>query len=160
MIELTATQDDITKAKQMADEMGVIRNSIEKGGGSPAGFLAEIVVARHLGAIQFNTYQYDLITLSGDTIDVKAKRTRVPPKPYYECSIAAYNTKQRCDYYAFCRVLNDLRVVWLLGIISKAEYFKKATKRLKGEYDSNNDFTFKVDCYNLPISELPNKLIK
>ena len=36
MIELTATQDDITKAKQMADEMGVIRNSIEKGGGSPS----------------------------------------------------------------------------------------------------------------------------
>jgi|TARA_R110000796_G_scaffold143304_1_gene259771 hypothetical protein len=154
MRELKATSDEIQRANDMASEMGVLRNSITSGGGSQAGFLAEIVVARHIGATQANTYDYDLVMPDGRTIDVKAKRTGVKPRDHYECSVAAYNTKQDCDYYAFCRVLNDMSTVWILGIIKKKDYYSRATKRLKGDKDPSNNFTFKSDAYNLKISEL------
>ena len=154
MRKLMATSAEIKLAAQMASEMGVLKNSLTRGGGSQAGFLAEIVVARHIGATQANTYDYDLVMPNGRTIDVKAKRTSVEPKENYECSIFAYNTTQACDDYAFCRVLNDMSTVWILGIIKKKNYYKRATKRLKGEHDSSNNFTFKADSYNMKISDL------
>jgi len=154
MRELKATREEIELAAQMASEMGVLKHSLTAGGGSQAGFLAEIVVARHIGAMQANTYDYDLVMPDGRTIDVKAKRTSVKPKEHYECSIFAYNTTQVCDFYAFCRVLNDMSTVWILGIIKKKNYYSRATKRLKGEYDSSNNFTFKADSYNMKISDL------
>jgi hypothetical protein len=154
MRKLMATSDEIKLAAQMASEMGVLKNSLTRGGGSQAGFLAEIVVARHIGATQANTYDYDLVMPNGRTIDVKAKRTSVEPKENYECSIFAYNTTQACDDYAFCRVLNDMSTVWILGIIKKKNYYKRATKRLKGEHDASNNFTFKADSYNMKISDL------
>ena len=154
MRKLMATSAEIKLAAQMASEMGVLKNSLTRGGGSQAGFLAEIVVARHIGATQANTYDYDLVMPNGRTIDVKAKRTSVEPKEHYECSIFEYNTTQACDDYAFCRVLNDMSTVWILGIIKKKNYYKRATKRLKGEHDSSNNFTFKADSYNMKISDL------
>ena len=154
MRKLKATNDEIKKAAEMASEMGTLKHSLTEGGGNQAGFLAEIVVARHIGARQANTYDYDLIMPDGRTIDVKAKRTSVEPKEHYECSIFAYNTTQACDYYAFCRVLKDLSTVWILGIIKKKDYYSRATKRLKGDYDSSNNFTFKADSYNMKISDL------
>ena len=77
MRKLIATIDEIKKAAEMAAEMGVLKNSLTKGDGSQAGFLAEIVLARHLKATQSNTYDYDLVMPDGRTIDVKAKRTSV-----------------------------------------------------------------------------------
>ena len=154
MRKLKATKDEIKKAADMAADMGVLNNSLTKGDGSQAGFLAEIVVARHIGAKQANTYDYDLVMPDGRTIDVKAKRTSVEPQEHYECSIFAYNTTQACDYYAFCRVLKDMSTVWILGIIKKKDYYSRATKRLKGDYDSSNNFTFKADSYNMKISDL------
>ena len=73
MRKLKATKDEIKKAADMAADMGVLNNSLTKGDGSQAGFLAEIVVARHIGATQANTYDYDLIMPDGRTIDVKVK---------------------------------------------------------------------------------------
>ena len=155
MIEVNMTDKDLAKAKEQAMEMGNIAHSITEGQGSVAGFLSEIAVANYYGATQANTYDYDLVMPDGTTIDVKAKRTTAVPRSYYECSVAAYNTSQACDYYSFCRVSSNLRTVWLLGTIKKAEYFDKAEKRLKGEVDYRNNFTFKADCYNLRISQLP-----
>ena len=155
MIEVHMTEEELTKAQEQAKEMGNLAHSITEGQGSVAGFLAEIAVARHYGATQNNTYDYDLVMPDGTTIDVKAKRTTAVPRSYYECSVAAYNTKQACDYYSFCRVSSNLRLVWLLGTIKKEEYFVKAEKRTKGEVDPSNNFMFKADCYNLKISQLP-----
>ena len=155
MIEVHMTEEELTKAREQAKEMGNLAHSITEGQGSVAGFLAEIAVARHYGATQNNTYDYDLVMPDGTTIDVKAKRTTAVPRSYYECSVAAYNTKQACDYYSFCRVSSNLRLVWLLGTIKKEEYFVKAEKRTKGEVDPSNNFMFKADCYNLKISQLP-----
>ena len=87
-------------------------------------------------------------------IDVKTKERTVAPKSYYECSVADFNTEQDCDEYAFVSVLSTMKEAWYLGKISKVDFYKTATFHKKGDIDPDNNFTFKADCYNIPISEL------
>ena len=149
------SQDIIDIAKEKADAMGIINNSITSGKGSTHGFLGEIIVSNFLGATIENTYDYDL-RLQSFTIDVKTKRVNTPPRPNYECSIAAFNTKQACNFYVFTRILNNMGEGWILGYLPKEEYFDRAVFLKKGETDPSNGWTVSADCYNLPIKELKN----
>lgn len=153
MKEVFIPKEIVTKAREKASEMGKLKNSITEGEGNIAGFIGEFLVAEMIGATVCNTYDYDLL-LDGCRIDVKTKRTNYPPKPHYECSIAAFNTKQKCDYYYFVRVKNDFSKAWILGSYCKEDYFKDAKFCRKGDKDQSNNFTFKADCYNLPIYDL------
>lgn len=154
MIEIKPTEKQIKEARLTSGGTTGLQGSITRGAGSPAGALGEIIIRDYLNYIQANTAHYDLYTDQGTRIDVKTKRCTSAPKPFYECSIAAHGTKQACDEYIFVRVLNNLQRAWILGRISKDEYFTKAVRHKKGEVDSSNNFTFKSDCYNLEISEL------
>lgn len=154
MIEIEPTDAQKKEARLSAGGTIGLQGSITRGAGSPAGALGEIIVRDLLGYRQINTAHYDLYTDQGTRIDVKTKRCTSAPKQYYECSIAAHGTKQDCDEYIFVRVLNNLQRAWILGRISKDEYFKKAVRHKKGDRDESNNFTFKSDCYNLEISEL------
>ena len=154
MIEVKIEQRHIDKAKELAKEMGTLRNSITSGQGNLAGFIGEVVLAEVLDAKQANTYDSDLLFDDGKTIDVKTKRTRCKPLDYYECSIAAYNTKQRCNYYAFCRVNNDMDTLWFLGLVEKGRYFEMSRYLKKGAQDGDNGFVVKADCYNITIKDL------
>lgn len=153
MIEITPTEKQIKEARLQGSSTG-LQGSITRGAGGPAGFLGEILVRDLLGYKHAPTPHYDLYTDQGTRIDVKTKRCTSAPQPFYECSIAAHGSKQACDEYIFVRVLNNLQRAWILGRISKDEYFEKAVRHKKGEVDSSNNFTFKSDCYNLEISEL------
>ena len=152
MIEITPTDAQIKEARLQGSSTG-LQGSITRGAGGPAGFLGEILVRDYMGYTHSPTPHYDL--LMGDTrIDVKTKRCTSAPKSFYECSIAAHGTRQDCDEYIFVRVLNNLQRAWILGRISKDEYFSKSVRHKKGDRDESNNFTFKSDCYNLEISEL------
>ena len=154
MIEIEPTEKQIKEARLTSGGTVGLQGSITRGAGSPAGALGEILVRDYLSYIQANTAHYDLYTDQGTRIDVKTKRCTSAPKPFYECSIAAHGTQQQCDEYIFVRVLNSLQRAWILGRISKDEYYEKAVRHKKGDKDDSNNFTFKSDCYNLPISEL------
>ena len=154
MIEITPTKEQIKEARLSAGATTGLQGSITQGGGSPAGALGEILVRDMMDYRHANTAHYDLYTDQGVRIDVKTKRCTSAPKPFYECSIAAHGTKQDCDEYVFVRVLNNLQRAWILGRISKDEYYSKAIRHKRGEVDESNNFTFKSDCYNLEISEL------
>lgn len=154
MIEIEPTDTQKKEARLSAGGTMGLQGSITRGAGSPAGALGEIIVRDLLGYRQINTAHYDLYTDQGTRIDVKTKRCTSAPKQYYECSIAAHGTKQDCDEYIFVRVLNNLQRAWILGRISKEEYFSKAVRHKKGDKDESNNFTFKSDCYNLAIEDL------
>jgi len=154
MIEITPTPEQIKEARLLSGNTVGLQGSITRGGGSPAGALGEILVRDYLDYVQAPTPHYDLYTDQGIRIDVKTKRCTSAPRLFYECSIAAHGTKQKCDEYIFVRVLNNLQKAWLLGRIPKDEYFDRAVRHKKGERDESNGFTFKADCYNLPIEEL------
>jgi len=154
MIEVTITDDMLLEARKCAAEIGKLKNSIEKGAGNLAGCLGEILVRETLGYTEDSTYDYDLRAPSGETVDVKTKRTTVTPKPDYDCSVAAFNTKQNCDKYIFVRVLSDLSKGWILGEMGKQEYFDNARFMKKGKIDPANGFRVKANCYNVAIKDL------
>jgi hypothetical protein len=157
MIEVQITDEMLIKAREKAVEMGKLHNSILKGKGNMSGFIGEQLALSVLGGEWENTYDYDMKV--GDTrVDVKTKQTSVKPLPHYECSIAKFNTKQDCDAYAFVRVLNDFSVGWFLGVLTKQDYFDKATFLRKGDVDPSNNYTVKADCYNVRIDQLGDKL--
>ena len=153
MIKVEITEDMIAAANNKAIEMGKLNNSILNGAGNIAGFIGEQISLKVLGGLWINTYAYDIMV--GDKrIDVKTKQTTVTPLPHYECSIAAFNIKQKCDAYAFVRVLKDLSTGWFLGVLEKDAYFNAATFMKKGNIDPSNNFTVRADCYNLRIDKL------
>jgi hypothetical protein len=154
MIEIQITPEMVQKAKVKAAQMGTLNNSIRQGDGNLVGFIGEQIAQQVLGANEQNSYDYDLVLPNGMTVDVKTKQTTVKPRPDYDCSVAAFNTKQKCDYYAFVRVKNDLTTGWYLGSYKKPEYFQNAIALKKGEIDPSNNFTVKADCYNMKISDL------
>ena len=154
MQEVEITDEMLLEARKSAKELGKLNNSIEKGAGNLAGFLGEIIVRETFGYKSESTYDYDLVDQSGLKIDVKTKRTTVTPKPNYECSVAAFNTKQKCDKYVFVRVLNDLSKGWIVGEMNKGDYFESATYMPKGKIDPANGFRVKANCYNVAIQDL------
>lgn len=153
MIELSISVEMIDRAKMKADNLGILNNSIRKGKGNFVGFLGEEVVANYLGVKTSNTFDYDLL-YHGKTIDVKTKECSTPPRPYYDCSISGSNTFQKCDQYIFVRILSDYSKAWILGKKDKQDFFKSAKFHKKGELDPDNNFVFRWDCYNMPISNL------
>jgi len=155
MKNVKITDEVIKKAKQKASSMGTLKNSITKGEGNLAGFVGEAIVAEALCIAENNTFDYDM-KYKNFKIDVKTKRVNTPPRPFYECSIAALNTKQECDFYVFTRVLNTLKEGWILGYLPKQDYFNLATFYKKGDIDPSNGWEVRTDCYNVPISKLKN----
>ena len=146
------------KAEERAADLPLLNNSIRKGEGALVAYIGEALVLHLEGGEIKDTYDYDVIDRNGVKIDVKTKERKVAPLPHYNCTVAAYNIKQKCDRYAFVNVLKDMKTAWYLGSISKEEFFKKAVFRKKGEFDPDSpptrDFYFTADCYNVPVSEL------
>ena len=88
---------------------------------------------------------------------MKTKLTSVAPLPHYDCSVAALNTTQDCDYYCFVRVKKDLTRAWYLGVYSKRHFIADAVFMQKGMTDPTNGFVVKSDCYNIPINKLKDR---
>ena len=146
------------EAKRRFDNFPLINNSIRQREGGLVGYIGEALVLHLEGGEIKDTYDYDLIDRNGVKIDVKTKERKVAPRSNYNCTVADFNTKQKCDRYAFVSGLNDMKTAWYLGSISKEEFYKKAVFRKKGELDPdsspNYPFKFTADCYNIPTSEL------
>ena len=158
IIEVPITFEMLQKAREKSSEMGTLNNSILNGDGNLTGFLGEEIAKSILGGESKNTYDYDIVLPSGEKIDVKTKKTKVKPKDYYECSVAAFNTKQKCDYYCFVRVKDDYTKAWYLGVYPKTCYYEDSVFLRKGDVDPSNNYTVKADCYNLKISSLHQEI--
>lgn len=152
------TDEMIQIATEKTSKMGVLKNSIMEGEGSVAGFIGEEIINWEMGGESINTYDYDIITPNGYKIEVKTKQTKFTPKENYECSVAATNTHQKCDEYAFVRLNIKEKKAWILGYLPKNEYYKKADFKKTGDKDPDNGFVFKENCYNVKIKDLNDKI--
>jgi hypothetical protein len=158
MIKIIVTPEMLVEARDKAVAMGRLHNSIISGAGNIAGFIGEAIAQQVMGGELKNTYDYDLVLPDGVTVDVKTKQTSVEPLSEYDCSIAAFNTKQDCQYYCFVRVKNDFSVGWYLGVYNKQQYMQDAVFMEKGTIDPSNGYVVKSDCYNLKISKLKERI--
>lgn len=152
------SKETLEEAKVRAEALPLLNNSIRKGKGAIVAYLGEAVVKRVLNGKIEDTYDYDVTYGNSMKVDVKTKERTVPPRENYNCTVADFNTKQKCDEYAFVSVLNDHSAAWYLGKISKEGFYKEAKFYKEGELDPDSppsmDFYFKADCYNIPISKL------
>ena len=156
VIEIEITEEMKKRAWRKSREMGKLKNSITKGDGNIAGFLGEEVANVIIQGEVTNTYDYDIVS-DGIKWDVKTKRCTSPPRDYYDCSVAAFNTKQKCHRYMFVRIENKNGLwgkAWVLGWYDKKQYFEDGRFLKKGQIDPDNNFKVKADCYNIQIKEL------
>jgi hypothetical protein len=161
IIKIEITEDQKRRAEGLYN-FGELKGSITKGKSNIYGAIGEVLVwdfnTKKGNRVKYSgTADYDLV-INGKTVDVKSKRTTVQPKSCFNCSIANWNTRQKCDYYYFVRVMEDLSCGYLLGYIRKSDFFDQATFNRKGDPDGN--FFFTADCYNIPISKLNSIHIK
>jgi hypothetical protein len=169
-ILIVPTKRQIETAKARENEMTKLfaerygrkhlNDSITEGEGMLAGLIGEEIFRDCYGFLQSGgeaIFHYDVLDPTHlGKIDVKTKRCTSEPKKHYNCSIAASNTDQQCDYYAFVRVLKDFSKAWILGLSPKTKFFEKALFFKRGQLDPTGfgGWRFKWDCFNLQISEL------
>lgn len=158
-VHIRPTEEQKELARVMSENVPKnIRNSIKKGEGRHHGSMGELLGAGLIGATISNTKDYDLIMPNGITIDVKTGICNSVPQLNYAVNVAAFNINQMCDYYLFFRIKEDFSDAWMLGALSKKEYFRIAVKRDFKQRDPNDThgvgFDFKATCYNLLISSL------
>ena len=171
VVEILPSDAQFEKLKELVPVRKNLRGSITEGDGELIGALGEIVVADYFKLPMVNDGEnwnpnYDLIHPEMGLVDVKSKRQNVLSLGLHYANTVwdASKDRQKCDYYCFTRIrlleaeeaANDFKncVVWILGVHTKKEYFKKASLIRKGEVDPSNSFKVKDDCWNLPISQL------
>jgi hypothetical protein len=154
LIEVEVTPEMLERARDKANKLGRLKNSITKGKGNLTGFIGEEIAHVAMGGEIQNTKNFDIVLEDGRKFDVKSKKCRDEPEPHFDCSVANYNTSQKCDEYIFVRVLNDYSKGWVCGSIAKDDFFRKATFWQQGQWDPRNNWRCKADCYSLPISQL------
>ena len=158
VIHVAVTEEQLKRASELYD-FGALKGSITKGKSNIYGAIGEVIVHDYLTesgrSVKFDsTKDYDMI-VNGRKVDVKSKRTTVPPIQSFNCSISAHNTTQMCDEYIFVRVHENKREAWILGRKQKSDYFSVAKFYRVGQKDPKYPaFKFKGSCYNLEISKL------
>mgnify|MGYP003625025902 FL=1 len=163
---LKTTINQIERAKQLYT-FNSLNGSITKGESNIYGALGEIVVYDYFtkkgSVVDFtSTYDYDLI-ISNHKIDVKSKKftSKFTPRDDWNLNISDFNTTQKCDYYFFIGVSDDLESYCFYGYIEPINFYSNSVFNHKGQIDPNGNgqWKFKSDCYNLEISKL-NKFNK
>ena len=163
---LKTTTIQIERAKQLYT-FNNLNGSITKGKSNIYGALGEIVVYDYFFnngyIVDFtSTYDYDLI-ISNQKIDVKSKKftSKFTPRDDWNLNISDFNTTQKCDYYFFIGVSDDLESYCFYGYIEPINFYSNSVFNHKGQIDPNGNgqWKFKSDCYNLEISKL-NKFNK
>lgn len=158
MIRVGICEEMIKRVEHESAKVGVLRGSFTRGEGNPIGLMGEeLVLASLEGSKKEESYDFDIL-FEGKRFEVKTKRTTVEPKPHYMCSVSTFNTRQKADYYLFCRVLHvggsfgDFG--WVLGYIPVEEFKKLSVFMRKGDLDRDNGYIVKSNCFSVPISNL------
>jgi len=162
IVEVKFTDDMVARAKVKADNLGKLRRSIRGGKGNTIGYLGEEIVAHYMKADIISNdegtekYNYDLVK-DGKKIEVKSKERTVPPKGYYDASVAETSRHQKTDIYVFtsiqCNGGEPVRA-WICGQKDAKEYFEQARFYAKGDIDPSNNFEVLTDMHNMPYKDL------
>jgi hypothetical protein len=140
-------------AKRLAEEQGVLRNSFMKGKGNFVGYLGEELFLKEFGGIRNNDYHKDVI-YKGKKMEIKTKNTTSYPRHYYMCSVNAANALQESDYYVFCRVNQIENIGWICAFYPVNKFKMEAQFCREGEFDPDNEYYVRSNCWSLPISKL------
>lgn len=152
---LTVQVDDLLEeADSRAKFQGELKDSMRGMQANQVGALGELVGMRYLSGrgIKYEEVfctEYDLrLTDSDTTLEFKTKERTVAPLDSYECTVPVYNhDHQRPDYYFFVSLqssgksddIRRFKVAHILGMISLANFEKKAKRRNPSDTDTSNN---------------------
>lgn len=172
IIEVPITPIMIENARFAADRYkDNLHNSIRNGAGTIVGHLGEeMVKVVYPLMTHSNTYDYDFL-YGGLRIDVKTKDRKydIDTSRYeelcftqgggWDCSVNKLNGVQEVDYYIFTtvfrsRATNEFTHGWILGTLTRDEFFKKARLETPSYKDSSNGFVPHCDTYQVKIQQL------
>lgn len=171
LVMIAPTVDQLNRARQREQFMVQqtvarhgkehLNNSILEGEGTIYGLVIEEIVKDLYGwqpATGRDIFDYDVYDPQYlGRVEIKTKRCTSKPLFYYNCTVCAANYTQRCDYYMFARVHNDLSMAYIVGFLP-AHIFrasKKVTPAKIGEEDPERPgWSFKWDCYNIEVADL------
>jgi len=128
----------LLRAAQRSIKMGALRQSLMKGQRNIVGFLGEEIyqaccpLAEHR-----DTFDYDFL-LRGQRIDIKTRRFSTNPYSNFDFAVPITKDSYEVDFYVFCGVHSDLTYGWLLGFLSKAEFFKLSILKEAGTAMARN----------------------
>ena len=162
MIEIEITEDMVKDAtKHVLDHKDVVSKI---GVHSPKfkimGALGEEVFAKAFpNCVRSNTHDFDFITPDGRTVDVKTTSSKSMPPEFFETGTNAYNTTQRCHYYAFVYIERDFDKKltskgWIAGTILKEKFYKLANYRTTEELEKQTGSKFNDPMYRLAIGKI------
>ena len=157
MIEINITQDQIERAKKISNPTLKFNQNKIGNRAYLTGAVGEIVVGDYLGVTPHiynspdDVYDYD-INYKGAKIEVKTKLINKPPKPFYDCTIFGYSKKQKCDQYWFVDIIKDMTHAYIMGCISKDEFFRNAEFCKAGT--SRGNLVYKWDNYVIKAFDL------
>ena len=162
MIEVQINKEMIEEAIHRASEVPLLKNSDTQGHGTKIAALSDLMVQKTWGGRIASdiSYDFDWISPKLYLFEIKSKERNVEPQPWYNCTVKEYNINQKCDYYLFTSVFGDYSRGWILGYISKQNFFNKATFFKKDEVDPDprgDRYKFPSNCYNLKIEQLNYK---
>lgn len=161
MIHLKISQQQIDKGKNHYP-FDNLKNSVTQGKSKLIGALGEIAVADFFRSKGYDvvendgnnrfSYDYDLL-INGYKVEVKANKGKAAPPDFFEYGFLAKNTKQKCDFYFFILIKEDLSDAFLLGFKSRSEFFQKA-KFYKSGDPMISGFKIVHDTYAIKVSEM------
>ena len=156
MLLFTPNSDNIKEAFERSEKLGVLPNSFTRGAGRMTGFLGEVAFetlypeANYVGDKVF-THDY---VIGKRNIDIKSKNCSGKPQPHYTASVnCAEGKKLAANAYFFVRVRKDFKRAWMLGWATTHKIQKNGEYKKRGDPDDYG-FTYKVDGFHIPISEL------
>ena len=156
---IKVSEHQINRAKELYP-FNDLNGSITNGSSNIYGALGEILVCDEYNGIQKKTFDYDIL-INNYKIDVKSKKISndLIPTFNWNATISNFNTRQKCDYYCFVYVCENLKIGFIAGFIGKEDYYNKASFNKKGETDINGStkWNFRADCYNLTINNLKQR---
>ena len=154
MITLQITETHLKLAKVLYNFCN-LNNSITNGESNIYGALGEIIVHDYFKdkyVCEFNsTFDYDMI-INNKKVDVKTRKAKGIPRG--KCGFPAFNPNQKCDYYFFANVSYDFKTGYIMGYVSKDDFFKLAVLKKKGDLDDDGKFIFKSDSYVIYYNQL------
>jgi len=143
-----------------------MRGSFTNGRGMLVGLIGQIVVRSTFGWEEIDAIEYDLRDRDA-LVEVKSKTTTVEPLPHHHASVAASSFHQQATNLVFCRVQVAYnpdpkkpiapQKLWILGWLSREEFFDRSALVRKGEMDGN--YAARVDCRSVQAVEL-RRLVK
>ena len=167
---LTVPVDDLLEEADLrAKFQGELKDSMRGMQANQVGALGELVGMRYLSGrgIKYEEVfctEYDLrLTDSNTTLEFKTKERTVAPLDSYECTVPVYNhDHQRPDYYFFVSLQSsgksdDIRrftAAHILGMISFANFEKKAQRWNPSDTDLSNNWKPSIECLNVKITDL------